>query len=122
MISKLIKFLFLLLLVGILAAVAFFGCERVGIKPPVAITFRDSLMDSTQVLQVTNKSGSETLVMKIEARSKDGKQTATHVFKVRPGETYEVGRLEMNWLFREGETYIIEADGYPLPIKGTVPE
>ena len=81
-----------------------FGCEKVGLQPPIAVTFRYSLLDSTRVLQVTNKSGNETLIMKIDVQNKEEKQQASHVFKVRPGDTYEIGRLEMNWVFLKGET------------------
>ena len=48
-------------------------------------------------------------------------QEASHIFKVAPGATYEIGRLEMDWFFLKGETYTIDADGYLIPITGTVP-
>ena len=106
---------------GMLCIVFLCGCEKIGATPPAAITFRYSLLDTTRVLQVTNKSNSETLVMKIDAKNHEKKLQASHTFKVAPGATYEIGRLEMGWFFEKGETYTIHADGYPIPIRGTVP-
>ena len=59
--------------------------------------------------------------MRIDARNAKKHQHASHIFKVAPGATYEIGRLEMGWVFIKGETYTIKADGYPIPITGTVP-
>ena len=88
--------------------------------PPASITFRSSML-AGQVLQVTNRSNSETLVMEVVARNDAKNQRATHVFKVRPGDTYEIGMLEMNWKWETGESYEISADGYSTKIRGTVP-
>ena len=111
----------ILFFLGILCIVFLCGCEKIGATPPAAITFRYSMLDTTRVLQVTNKSNSETLVMRIEAKNHEKNQEASHIFKVAPGSTYEIGRLEMDWVFEKGETYTIHADGYPIPITGTVP-
>ena len=97
------------------------ACDAGGVLPPATITFRESLLDSTRVMQVTNRSGSETLVLKLYVYNDTYNQHGQFVFKVKPGATYEIGRLEMGWLFRRGERFILKADGYVIPIEDTVP-
>jgi hypothetical protein len=97
------------------------ACDAGGVLPPATITFRESLLDSTRVMQVTNRSGSETLVMKLDVYNDAYNQHGQLVFKVKPGATYEIGRLEMGWLFRRGERFTLKADGYVIPIEDTVP-
>ena len=110
-----------LLFLGIMIATLVTGCDSGGIQPPVSITFRYSALDSaTKVMQVTNRSGSETLVMKIDAYNDAKTQHADLIFKVAPGDTYEIGILEMGWAFEKGERYSIKADGSALTIDGKV--
>ena len=92
-------------------------------EPPISVTFRGSLMDfgTTSVMQITNRSGSETLVVTVHVENKKSNHHTSHTVKIRPGDTVELGRLEMNWCFEKGETYSITADGYGLPHTGTVP-
>ena len=97
MISKR-KWLFILL-----ATIAVFvgGCKS---TPPISVTFRRSLLySSTLVMQVTNRSGSETLVMKLSVSNKRHHQHKEYIFKVKPGDTEEIGVLEMDWSFESGE-------------------
>ena len=97
------------------------ACDAGGVLPPATITFRESLLDSTRVMQVTNRSGSETLVMKLDVYNDSYNQHGNLVFKVKPGATYEIGRLEMGWCFLRGERYTLNASGYIIPIEGKVP-
>ncbi len=97
------------------------ACDASGVLPPATITFRESLLDSTRVMQVTNRSGSETLVMKLDVYNDSYNQHGNLVFKVKPGATYEIGRLEMGWCFLRGERYTLNASGYVIPIEGRVP-
>ena len=108
---------FMLVLLGVLCMVFLCGCE-----PPISVTWRQSLLDpSTRVMQVTNRDGSETLVIKLKVKNKNQTEASSHVFKVGPGETEEIGILEMGWTFKPGDTYSLEADDYLLPVEGTVP-
>ena len=92
------------------------------LKPPASISFRTSLLDtSTKVMRVTNRSATEALVMHLSVRNHKYNQHATYRFTVKPTKTYEIGSLEMGWCFEKGETYSLTADGYLLPIIGTVP-
>ncbi len=106
-----------LLIVSLLGS----GCDLGGVLPPATVTFRESMLDSSRVMQVTNRSGSETLVLKLDVYNDTYNQHGQFVFKVKPGATYEIGRLEMGWLFRRGERFILKADGYVIPIEDTVP-
>ena len=100
------------------------GCDSGGLMPPASISFRYSyniFAASTRVMQVTNRSGKETLVMRLDVRNEKSNESGSYSFKVRPGSTYEIGILEMGWAFMPGEKYSIRADGYLFPIDGTVP-
>ena len=105
----------------LLVAVLGTACDAGGVLPPATITFRESLLDSTRVMQVTNRSGSETLVMKLDVYNDSYNQHGNLVFKVKPGATYEIGRLEMGWCFLRGERYTLNASGYVIPLEGKVP-
>ena len=92
------------------------------IIPPATISFRQSMLySSTRVMQITNRSESETLVMRLDVSNEKKNQASYYVFIVKPSETQEIGILEMNWAFEEGEKYSLKADGYLFPITGTVP-
>ena len=105
----------------VLLIVSITGCDSGGVVPPATVTFRESMLDTSRVMQVTNRSGSETLVMKLDVYNDTYNQHGQLVFKVKPGATYEIGRLEMGWLFRCGERFTLKADGYVIPIEDTVP-
>ncbi len=109
-----------LVLAFVLLIVSITGCDSGGVVPPATITFRESFWDSTRVMQVTNRSGSETLVIVLDVYDKNNHH-GQHVFKVKPGSTYEIGRLEMGWCFRRGESFSLKADGYIVPIADKVP-
>ena len=79
-------------------------------------------MDSdSRVMQVTNRGGSETLVISLHVKNESLAQKSSFVFKIKPGETQEIGMLEMDWKFLPGETYSLKADGYLFSVNGTVP-
>lgn len=110
------------LLLVFTASLLFSGCDGYGVTPPIAVTFRKSLLDgTTKVLQITNKSGTETLIIRIDAYNDKSGQHQAIAAKVAPGATEEFGFLEMNWYFETGERIEIAADGYLSKIKGYVP-
>ena len=75
----------------------------------------------TKVMKITNRSGSETLVATVYVENKKSNRYASHIVRIGPGDTVELGRLEMNWYFETGENYSIKADGYGIAHRGTVP-
>ena len=105
----------------LLVVVTGMACDSGGVLPPATVTFRESMLDSSRVMQVTNRSGNETLVLQLDVYNDTYNQHGQLVFKVKPGATYEIGRLEMGWLFRRGERFSLKADGYVIPIDDTVP-
>ena len=106
-------------LLSVLCSLFLFGF---GGRPPISVTWRTSWMDSSsRVMQVTNRNGSETLVIRLSVKNKKLTRKSSYVFKVRPGDTEEIGMLEMDWAFMPGDTYSLKADGYIFPVKGTVP-
>ena len=111
--------------VGVCCACVLFlcGCEKMRIMPPVSVRFRNSLLNtSTRVMQLTNRSCSELLVLDVSVKNKENPQgSAKRIFKVGPGQTKEVGVFEMGWTFTPGESISIQADGYILPVQVTVP-
>ena len=115
----------IILFLGIvIATIVITGCDSGGLMPPASISFRYSyniFAASTRVMQVTNRSGKETLVMRLSVRNEKSNESGTYSFKVKPGSTYEIGILEMGWAFMPGEKYSLRADGYIFPIDGTVP-
>jgi len=114
------KKLFYIGLFGVLGVLLLAGCGSR--RPPISVTWRISLLDdSSYVMQVTNRSNNETMVIHLNAKNKELGQHVSHTFKVAPGATEEIGILEAGWKFLPGETYSLRADGYTTAIKGTVP-
>ena len=115
---KMVVTVIIVCVVGLFVLLYFYD----GITPPVEVTFRETLVpgDHTKVLQVWN-CGDDTLALQIDAYNDDYNQHARHTFTVKPGRHYELGRVEMNWHFEQGERYTIKATNYLLPYKGTVP-
>lgn len=102
------------------------GCDKI-IKevtappPPISVTFRSSAgLWGGKVMQVTNRSSDETLVMSLYVENTRLNQCKSYTFIVKPGNTHEIGMLEMGWIFVEGEKYRIRADGYKTTVEGTV--
>ena len=115
---------FLLVIISFMTVFFGAGCDGGGVMPPATVTFRYSnnpFIASSKVMQVTNRSGKETLVMRLDVKNEKKQESGFHIFKLKPGETYEIGTMEMGWKFETGETYSIKADGYVLSIDGTVP-
>lgn len=119
---KLSRFVFGLICCAMM--ICLFGCsedESFITPPPLTITFRESLLDSTRVMQLTNRSGSESLVAQVQVRNKTTGEKKTHILKIAPGATEELGRLEMAWVFEPGEKFDVKCDGYWRTFSGRVP-
>lgn len=111
------------IVVGLICCVAlmFCGCDG-GITPPLTVNFRKSLLDSTRVMQLTNRSGKETLVvlvLVIDGRNKSKQDR--HLLKIRPGDTEEVGWVQADFNFERGDEFKVSCDGYMRSFSGTVP-
>lgn len=110
----------LLVLVLIITSFCFCGCGGEDKDPPLTITFRESMVNSSRVMQLTNRSGHETLVAQVLVRDKNGNRIS-HVTKLAPGATEEVGYLQAGFNFNGGGEFEVICDGYSGSISGTVP-
>ena len=100
----------------------FSGCERVGLRPPLSVRFRESRLDSsTRVLILCNRTSDETMVINVHVVNKKEKQESEKAFALGPGKKGEIGFLEMGWCFEPGEEVTLHVDGYPMSISVTVP-
>ncbi len=117
--SKRTLILVICLVVIVILALLFLG--KTGVRPPISVTFRKSLLDDTRVLRVTNRKSDETLVISLKVVNKEKGRQGDHIFKVGPGKTNEVGIIQMGWSFEPGEEITLEADGYMVPVSVTVP-
>ena len=110
------------LLVFVLSITVFCFCGCGGkISPPLTITFRESMLNSTRVMQLTNRSANETLVVQVLVRDKANNNEHSYITTVAPGATEEVGYLQAGFNFVAGEKYEVSCDGYFGTSKGVVP-
>ena len=85
------------------------GCD--GLKdPPVSVTFRESLLKGA-VLQLHNRSNGR-VVCYVNVTSSSKNQAKCSSFGIPPNEMVEVGLLEMEWAFEEGDEGHVAVDGY----------
>ena len=88
---------------------------------PIKVATKSSFFDSTtKVIRITNMKPEEHLDLHIVVENKKTKQVATHVFKVAPGETYEIGSMQIPWKLKSGDTYTIKSSS--LSFLGTITE
>ncbi len=95
--------------------------KGVGLKAPVEISLRDSLLFSGKVVKVTNTDPETQLECTLTVRNASGDTTKTHSFKLAPGRAYEVGMVQMQWNFKTGEKVQVKARGYLLPTRFVIP-
>ena len=97
------------IVVGIVIGVLCFfrGC----FNPPVSITFRESLM-SGYVLQVHSLSDKPIECRVSAYNDSRNEKVENRVFIVQPGETQELGMLELNWQFVPGEHGWVSVSGF----------
>lgn len=101
--------------------IGFVGCEGV-ISPPLTITFRESMINSTRVLQLTNRSGQETLVISVLAiDGRNENKRYRYTVKVGPGDTEEVGYFQAGFNFDKGDRVEVACDGYIRTLTAVVP-
>ena len=108
------------LIILIVIGVIIFSMPNGPAPPPISVTWRKSasLFWSGKVMQLHNESDSALSITVSGSDSKDSKKVA---LTISAGASRELGVMEMNWNWQSGETYVIRATGYGLPIIGTVP-
>ena len=112
----------LILLVSLLVVA---GCGTSALPPPVTITIRDSILDSSsKVIQISNNSSHHLYNVRVVGRNfkpvSSGSVRATE--ELSPGSMVEVGWLEFtNWVPRSGETVEVYCDNYVSPMIKIIP-
>lgn len=104
-----------LLVLAVLCMVSIVGCQ-----PPISVSFRKSAMDfgKTKVMRITNRRENKTIVAQIrvtryiDVNRDDIDQEARHIVRIGPGDTVELGRLEMDWAFETDDFIRIDVNGY----------
>ena len=84
-------------------------------NPPVSITFRESLL-SGYVLQVHSLSDKPIECRMSAYNDSRNEKVENRVFIVQPGETQELGMLELNWQFVPGEHGWVSVSGYLMKL------
>ena len=97
---------------GVLSVLVMFFCQGCNeLKdPPVSVTFRESLVKGV-VLQLHNLSNGR-VVCSVYVKNDLKKTSKCCSFGIPPNEMVEVGLLEMNWTFEQGEDGYVAVDGY----------
>ena len=85
------------------------GCDNLK-APPVSVTFRESLLKGA-VLQLHNCSDGR-VVCDVNVASSSKNQSKCSSFGIPPNEMVEVGLLEMEWAFEDGDKGHVAVDGY----------
>ena len=85
------------------------GCGNIE-EPPVSVTFRESLIKGA-VLQLHNRSACR-VVCEVYVENNSKNQSKRCSFGIAPNDVTEVGVLEMDWTFEQGETGHVTVDGY----------
>lgn len=100
------------MLVVVLSLATIFLCQGCdGLKdPPVSVTFRESLLKGA-VLQLHNRSNGR-VVCNVYVTNSSKNQIKCSSFGIPPNEMFEVGLLEMEWAFEDGDKGHVAVDGY----------
>ena len=115
--------------IAIALSIGFAGCDRYNSRnkgadgtafgkavafvypdPPVSITMRPSLLEG-YVLQLHNTS-SDRHVFNVHVRNESKNLQRNGSFGIAPNDEKEVGILEMDWAFEEGEKGHVSVEGY----------
>ena len=114
-----------LLLTMLVSLFATAGCGTSALPPPVTITIRDSIFDSSsKVIQITNNSSHHLYNVRVVGRNfQDVSSGSVRVTEeLRPGSMVEVGWLEFtHWIPRSGETIEVYCDNYVSPMVKIIP-
>ena len=117
--------------VGIsLCLTVFVGCNEQGDtvlprpKPPISITYRDSIWGAGKVIQITNSSNHHLYNVKVVGRNirQFSSASVKATDHLSPGQMVEVGWLEFeSWTPVPGEIVEVYSDGYLIPTISYIP-
>lgn len=99
-------------LVAVVLALALTGC---GLKPPISVELRESLVGQGWVAEVTNTSGDFLQEIRVRIESPEGETREYFAATLNPRETLSVGWLKLEgWPVPEGSTVTVKAKGFLL--------
>ena len=101
------------------------GCDKSALPPPVAVTYRDSLLGIGKVIQITNNSSHHLYNVRVVGRNYEEASSASvkATDHLRPHDSVEVGWLEFEaWRPLPGESVEVYCDDYATPFLSIIPE
>lgn len=101
------------------------GCGKSALPPPVAVTYRDSLLGIGKVIQITNNSSHHLYNVRVVGRNYEEASSASvkATDHLRPHDSVEVGWLEFEaWRPLPGESVEVYCDDYATPFLSIIPE
>jgi hypothetical protein len=103
------------------ATIGWLGCGRVG-APPVAVTYRDSLLGIGKVLQVTNQGKVPLTGIEVRVETPEGDVKHHELASLAAGETTEVGWKKLAGFEIPSRSQVsIHCSGYLLPYRTRLP-
>ena len=102
------------IVVGVLILLVFLYFKGV-FNPPISISFRESLMTG-YVLMVRSLSNKPIECKMSVYNDSQNEKRENMLFVVQPGETQEIGLLELDWAFVPGEHGWVSVSGYPMKL------
>lgn len=107
----------------LLAIVSLFSlsCEEKLPEPPIAISWRDSLLGYGRVLQLRNTSSDKHLLCVLHVENKLEHSERNVKIPLEPSQCMEVGILEIDWDFMSGERGYVDVEGGFHRVEFTVP-
>lgn len=108
-----------ILLVG--ATIVCLACGPIG-APPLAVTYRDSLVGLGKVLQVTNQGDAALSELEVRVETPEGDVKHQALPSLAAGETTEVGWRKLEGFeIPSGSRVSIRCPGYLLPYRTRLP-
>lgn len=101
------------------------GCGTSALPPPVAVTYRDSLLGIGKVIQITNNSSHHLYNVRVVGRNYEEASSASvkATDHLRPHDSVEIGWLEFEaWRPLPGESVEVYCDDYATPFLSIIPE
>lgn len=85
------------------------GC---GEEAPLAVSYRQSLLDSAGLVMIVKNTGSKHLSCRINMSSKVTGRSGQYVFSLAPHGSQEIGAVQAGWSFKSGEKCKITVEGH----------
>ena len=103
-------------------ALAAAGCARFE-RPPVEITFRDSLLGAGKIVRLENTSNDVLTGIQVEVEAPSGETRTFTLDELAGYETIEIGWKKLGgWEIPAGSSVSVNAEGYLLSAGGTLPD